>query len=271
MRLATVPRAVSEVRPRARSVVIPSEHGGWGLTAEPIALGLLLAFSWAGVAVGAVALLSFLTRTPVKLALVDHRRGRDLERTELARRVASVELVAIAFSAAVALVLAGPAWLVPIGVAAPLFAVELWFDARSRGRRLTPELAGAVGMSSVVAAIVVAGGGAWALAVAAWLLLAARSSGAIPFIRIQIARLHQRPSGPSVSDRFQLLALVLAVSAWIVEPDVVAGSVLVAAVAGLHVWWVRRSPVPPAKVLGLRQAALGAALVIVTALGVHLS
>jgi hypothetical protein len=161
--------------------------------------------------------------------------------------------------------------LVPIGVAAPLFAVELWFDARSRGRRLTPELAGAVGMSSVVAAIVVAGGGAWALAVAAWLLLAARSSGAIPFIRIQIARPHQRPSGPRVSDRFQLLALVLAASAWIVEPDVVAGSVLVAAVAGLHVWWVRRSPVPPAKVLGLRQAALGAALVIVTALGVHLS
>jgi hypothetical protein len=251
--------------------VIPSEHGGWGLTAEPIALGLLLAASWAGVAIGAVALLSFVARTPVKLALVDHRRGRDLQRTELARRVASVELIAIAVSAGIAVAIAGPAWLVPIGLATPLFAVELWFDVRSRGRRLMPELAGALGMSSVAAAIVVAGGGTWTLAAAAWLLLAARSSAAIPFVRAQIARLHQRPSGTGLSDRFQMLALVLAMSAWFVEPDVVAGSVTVAAVAGLHVWWVRRSPVPPAKVLGLRQTALGAVLVIVTALGVHLS
>ncbi|RLE22124.1 MAG: hypothetical protein DRJ50_08160, partial [Actinobacteria bacterium] len=47
-----------------RSVAIPSEHGGWGLTGEPILLGLLLAFSWAGAAVGAAALLAFLVRTP---------------------------------------------------------------------------------------------------------------------------------------------------------------------------------------------------------------
>ena len=44
--------------------------------------------------------------------------------------------------------------LVPLAVAAPLFAVELWFDARSRGRRLVPALCGAVGISAVVAVIV---------------------------------------------------------------------------------------------------------------------
>ena len=51
----------------------------------------------------------------------------------------------------------------------------------------------------------------------------------------------------------------------------IAGSVTVAAIAALHTWWVRRSPVPPAKVLGLRETALGSLLVIITALGVHLS
>ena len=42
----------ADVRPTWRTVAVPSEHGGWGLTAEPVLLGLLLAFSWSGVAVG---------------------------------------------------------------------------------------------------------------------------------------------------------------------------------------------------------------------------
>jgi YwiC-like protein len=261
----------ADVRPTWRSVAVPSEHGGWGLTAEPVLLGLLLVFSWPGVAIGAAATLSFLARTPLKLVLVDHRRGRDLDRTAVARRLASVELIAIATLGLFALAATGPRWLLPVGVAVPLFAVALWFDARSRGRRLVPELCGAVGMGSVAAAIVVAGGGAWTLAVASWLVLAARSSSAIPFVRTQIARLH-RDSGPTrTSDRFQVVALLVAASASIVDPDVIAGSLTVAAIAGLHTWWVRRSPVPPAKVLGLRQMALGSLLVIITALGVHLS
>lgn len=261
----------AEVRSTWRSVAVPSEHGGWGLTAEPVVLGLLLAFSWSGVAVGAAAMLSFLARTPLKLVLVDHRRGRDLDRTAIARRVAAVEVIAIIVLGVLALVAAGPRWLVPVGVAVPLFAVELWFDARSRGRRLVPELSGAIGMGSVVAAIVVAGGGGWTLAVGSWLVLAARSLSAIPFIRTQIARLHRGSATTRSSDLFQVAALLVAATASIVEPDVVAGSSTVAVIAGLHTWWVRRLPVPPAKVLGLRQMALGFLLVIITTLGVHLS
>src|SRR5438067_8458307 len=40
-----------------RAVVIPSEHGGWGLTLEPALLGLLVAPSIAG---GALAIAAFL-------------------------------------------------------------------------------------------------------------------------------------------------------------------------------------------------------------------
>jgi hypothetical protein len=250
-------------------VAIPSEHGGWGLTAEPIVLGLLLAFSWPGAAIGAAAMLAFLARTPVKLALVDRRRNRELERTVLARRIGAVEVLAIATLAVVALVTAGWSWVIPAAIALPLFAVELWYDIRSRGRRLVPELCGAVGMGAVAAAIIVAGDGAAALAAAAWLVLAARSIGAIPFIRTQIGRLHRAESSTRSSDLFQLLALAVAALAAVIEPDVLVGSIAVGMIVVLHLVWVRRSPVPPAKVLGLRQMALGFALVAATALGVN--
>ena len=58
-------------------------------------LGLLVGFSWSGTAIGAATLLAFLVRTPVKVALVDRRRGRTLPRTRVAWRIALVELIAL--------------------------------------------------------------------------------------------------------------------------------------------------------------------------------
>jgi hypothetical protein len=261
------PRTVV-TRPTWKAVAIPSEHGGWGLTGEPILLGLLLVFSWAGVAIGAAAMLAFLARTPLKLAMVDRRRDRELERSALARRIGLAELAAIAALGAAALLLAGWHWLVPVAVAFPLFGVELWYDVRSRGRRLVPELCGAIGMGAIAAAIVVAGDGSVRLAAAAWMILAARSIGAIPFIRTQIARLHHRAVSTRSSDLFQLLAIAVAAAAAVVDPDVLLGSLAVLVIVALHLVWMRRSPVPPALVLGIRQMALGFGLVAVTAIGV---
>jgi len=101
-----------------RSVAMPAEHGSWGLTFEPVLLGLLLA------------------------------------------------------------------------------AVELWFDMRSRSRRLLPELVGAIGMGGVAAVIVLAGGGSGRLAAACWMILAARSITAIVTVRDQVGGLHGRPGNP---------------------------------------------------------------------------
>ena len=250
-----------------RAVAMPSEHGGWGLTLEPVSLGLLVAWSGAGVALGVAAFTAFLLRTPAKLVAVDVRRGRWLDRSRLALWIAIAELAVLGSSVAVAVALAGWSWLVPAVVATPLIAVELAFDIRSRGRRLVPELCGAVGIAAAAACILLAGGRSSRLAAGVWLVLAARALGAIPFVRVQIRRLRRGHRPVWQSDLAQVIAIAVATAAVIVDRRLLLGLAGVAVLAAAQVVWVRRAPIP-AKQLGLRQMGVGLALVVVTATGV---
>jgi hypothetical protein len=266
MTVAHAGRAVGE-RAGWRAVAMPSEHGGWGLTLEPVLLGLLVGWSGAGVALGIAAFTAFLLRTPAKLVAVDVRRGRWLDRSRLALRIAILELVVLAAAVAVAAAMAGWSWLVPVVVAGPLVAIELSFDIRSRGRRLVPELCGAIGIAAVAASIVVAAGRSAELAVGVWLVLAARAIGAIPFVRVQIMRL-RRGQGPVWhSDMAQVVAVAVAAVAVVADWRLLVGLVGVMVLAVAQSSWVRRPPIP-AKQVGLRQMAIGIALVAVTAAGV---
>ena len=250
-----------------RSVAVPAEHGGWGLTLEPAVLGLLIAPSGAGLCLALAALLGFVARTPLKLVLVDASRHRHMERTRVARRLVIAELfVLTALVSAAALLALGPFW-VPVTVAAPLIGAELWFDMRSRSRRLVPELAGAVGISSVVAMIVLADGGDARLAAGLWLVLAARSVTSIPFVRDQIARLHDRPRRPSTLLAADLTAVGVAGTAVVLDCTLGAGAL---AVVGVEAYQriSARAPLPPAVVIGVRQMVLGLVVVAVTAAGV---
>ncbi len=262
------PRAAAERGPW-RTVAVPTEHGGWGLTLEPVALGLVVAWSAAGLAIGFAAFLAFLARTPLKLVLVDRRRDRTLPRTHRAAIVLGAEGAALVALAAVATVRSGGAWLVPVAVAAPLVLVELAFDARSRSRRLLPELCGAAGIAASTASIVLAGGGSGRLAAALWLVLGTRAAAAIPAVRCQIVRLRRGTGSTTGSDVTQLLSLLSAAIAVALDRRALAGAVGLAVLAAVHLVAVRR-PVPPPKVIGLRQMALGLALVAITALGTHL-
>lgn len=247
---------------------MPSEHGGWGLTAEPILLGLLVAFSWSGLAIGVAALLAFLVRTPVKLLAVDRRRGRHLERDQRARRFAIVELLLLGVLGLTAISSAGWSWLIPVAIALPLVAVEFWFDVRSRSRRLIPELCGAVGVSATAAAIVVAGDGSARLAAAASLILAGRVVASIPFVRAQIQRLRHTGVSLRVADSMQIVGVAIALVAVVVYFPVMLGALAVAVLALAQAIWMRRSPVPPPMRIGIRQMLLGFAVVIAAAVGV---
>ena len=261
--------AEREVGERAgwRAVAMPSEHGGWGLTLEPVLLGLIVAWSPAGVAVGIAAFTAFLLRTPAKLVAGDVRRGRWLDRSRLALRIAILETVVLAAAAVLAIASGGWSWLVPVLVAGPLVAIELSFEIRSRGRRLLPELCGAIGIAAAAASIVLAADRSARLAVGVWLVLAARAVGAIPFVRVQIFRL-RRGQGPVWhSDLAQAVAVALATMAFIVDRSLLLGLAGVVVLAFAQSLWVRKTPIP-AKRLGVRQMVMGLALVALTAAGV---
>lgn len=251
-----------------RQVAMPTEHGGWSLTAEPVVLGLIVAWSWAGLALGVAAMLAFVARTPLKIVLVDRWRGRWMDRSRLAARIATVEVSAIAALGVWAAVAASNGWFwVPLATAAPLVGIELWFDMRSRSRRLVPELAGTIGIGSVVAAIVLATGESTTLAVGLWVVIAARAVAAIPYARTQVFRAHGWPVTRWHSDLAQGAAVAAVAVAWSLDAIPIAPVLAVAVIAAFNIAAIR-GPVKRAVVIGLQQMTFGIAVVAITAIAV---
>jgi len=247
-----------------RSVALPAEHGGWSLTAEPVLLGLLVAWSAPGLALGVAAMVAFLARTPLKLVLVDRFRHRWLPRTRLAAQIAAIELAFLAVLVTYAASTAEPFW-VPLAVAAPLVGVELWFDMRSRSRRLVPELAGSVGIGSIATAIALADGASATMAWGLWVVIAARSVAAIPYVRTQILRVKSRPAPKWHSDAAQLAAVTGVLLGWAADLVPLAAVVVITILAVINLIAVRLAP-KPAVVIGIQQMVFGIAVILTTAI-----
>ena len=250
-----------------RSLALPSEHGGWSLTAEPALLGLLVAWSRPGLALGIAAMVAFVARTPLKLVLVDRFRNRWLPRTRLAAQIAALELALLAALVVYAVSAAQPFW-APLMVAAPLIALELWFDMRSRGRRLVPELAGSIGIGSIATAIALADGAATDLAWGLWIVIAARAVAAIPYVRAQILRSKSRPAPTWHSDAAQVAAVVSVVLGWAFDLVPAAAVVVIALLATINMGAVRLPP-RRAVVIGIQQTIFGIAVILTTAVALN--
>lgn len=256
---------------------MPAEHGGWGLTLEPGLLGVLVAPSLAGLLLGAAAVLTFLVRTPLRLVLIGrHRAGErprtatGLERTRLATRVAALELAGIVVAVfAAALLASDPLWWLPLVVAAPLFAVALWFDMRSLSRHLIPEVVGSVAIAGVAAMAALAGGAAWPLAVGAWLILGARILSSIPHVRAQVLHIHGRQAPVLPTILGDIAALAVAAAAVLLDPTLIIGAIAILGLVVIQRITLLRPP-RPAKILGVRQMILGFAVVGATAIGTWL-
>ncbi|HWJ96675.1 MAG TPA: YwiC-like family protein [Acidimicrobiales bacterium] len=247
-------------------MLVPTEHGGWGLTLEPVLLGLLVAPSWSGAGLGLAAVVLFLARTPLKVLLVDRHRRRWLPRTRMAGVSVGCYGLVLAGCAAVPLLQApGSTWL-PLVLIAPLVGAELWYDMRSRGRRLVPELAGAIGIAGVAAMIVLADGQPAGIAAACWVLLAARAVTSIVNVRDLVQGLHGRPRQPAAVWAGDAIALGLAAAAVALEPAAVVGAVAVAALIVVQ-RLLRLGPTPRAVILGLTQTGLGLVVVGAVAAG----
>ena len=201
-----------------KPVALPAEHGGWGFLAEPLVLGLVLAPSPAGACLAFAALAGFLARHPLRLWLLDRRKGVRYPRTALAERffLGYAALAALLLAGALALASA-PFW-PALAVAAPIGLLALSFDARGRSREVLPELAGAVALGASATAIALAGGAPAGVAWSAWALLALRAITSVLYVRARIRLDRGLAAGPGLVLAGHAVALAaaaaLARSAW---------------------------------------------------------
>jgi YwiC-like protein len=191
-----------------RSIALPVEHGGWGLLAEPLLVGLALSPTPAGLGFTLAALGAFLARHPLKLVLADRQRGARYPRTAIAERIAAVYGVVALTGALVAC--ASAPWSVwwPVLAAAPLGAAQLWFDSRHQGRRLVPELLGGTALGSTAAAISLSGGWPAPVAGTVWALMAFKAVTSVLYVRARLRLDRGQPAGVEAAMAAQTVALL---------------------------------------------------------------
>lgn len=196
-------------------------------------LGLLLAPTLAGSLLVVAATGAFLAQHPLSLLLADVRRGKRFPRTTMAAVFAAgYSLVALAAFVLALRFNTGGQFLTPLLLAAPLAAVQLWFDMRNRGRALTPELLGAAALGSLAAATALTGPWSLATALTVWLLLVLRSTPSILYVwaRLVLERAHQRHRVPDQAEFLPLRRAALAAA------TTAALGTVVAAAAGWLPW-----------------------------------
>ena len=252
---------------RLRSIAIPAEHGSWGLTLEPILLGLLVAPSWGGAGLAIAAFGLFLLRWPLKVTLLSRAQGRR-ERMVLALRVVVVYAVVALGGLALALTQSGwqPLW--PVALALPFGIVFYVYDARNRSRSWQAELAGPIAFSAVAPSIALADGWAFAPALALWAVLVARAVPSVLYVRARIRLDRKRPIESALPHGAHVLALAgVGAMAWagLLPPLTVGVFVLLMARA---VWGLSQYRRPVSiKVIGFSEMALGLLNVMVVAIG----
>ena len=251
-----------------KAVALPVEHGGWGFLAEPAILGLALAPSAAGACLALAALVGFLSRHPLRLLMIDRRKGARYPRTALAEGVfaGGAGLALLLLAAAFALA-PRPFWL-PLVLAVPIGLVALAFDALGRSREALPEAAGALALGASAAAIALAGGAPTGFAWGAWALLALRAVTSVLYVRARIRLDRGLAAGPRAVHVGHAAALAaatgLASAGWAPWLAPAVFLVLLARSGwGLSSW---RRPVRP-QVLGFQELGYGLLTVVLLVVG----
>ena len=250
-----------------KSVALPAEHGSWSLVSEPILLGMLIAPTWAGLALVIAAFFIFLFNRPFKVYWTDRRRGRFYERTALARRYTFI-FGAVALAAAIAaLALGGWRPFVPFLLAAPLLLIFMIYDQRP-GRHWQAELAAPVAFASLVMSVALAGGFSWGVGLALWGFMSVRAVPAVMFVRTRL----RLDKGKPVSLWKTIVAHIAAVGlvallvwqGWLPATATVAMVILLArAIWGLSDYRWHSS----VKALGFLETGFGLLAVLLVAIG----
>jgi hypothetical protein len=132
------------------ATLLPREHGSWALALEPLALAMIAAPSWRGVALALAAVALFLMRRPWHVASVPGNRARH---AQAVRVLAGLAIVAAVLGATA--IAPDPGRLaLPLVIAVAGASVFAWFDRQREARVATAECAGAMAFAALASAIV---------------------------------------------------------------------------------------------------------------------
>ena len=256
---------------RLKTIALPVEHGGWGLSLEPIVLGLVVAPSLAGLFLAIATMGAFLARHPLKLVMADRRRGRRFPRTPVAERFVLLYATVAALSLLAAIkTSASYEFMLPLVLAAPLGLIQIVYDRMSRSRALLPELAGSTAMAAVAASIALAGGWPRAAAFGLWVVLAARVVPTILYVRARLKMLHGQQAAPGMVLIMHVLALVVVLALWWAHlASALAIAALLILLARALIGFTEYDRAASAKQLGIRELCFGAMLALLVAVGYY--
>jgi len=246
-----------------RELLLPKEHGSWSLAFEPVALGLLVAPSWAGGALALAAAAGFLLRRPLKLAVT--LPDGDPRRAAARPWVAVLLLSAVTGLAGAAHLGTFPA-LWPLLLAAPCGLLFVWFDLRQGMREAEAEFAGSTAFAMLTAAFATLAGWSAPAALALAAVMLARSVPTVVAIRTFLRLGKGRPASPWPA--LATSGLALAVIAALAHRGLVpTAAAVLAVIFALRTTWLVTSlrPAWPAKRIGLLEAVLGVAMLAVLA------
>jgi hypothetical protein len=260
--------SAARARSAWRSVVLPAEHGAWGFLFEPILLGLLVAFSEAGLALGIAAINVFLVQQPLKIALKDRLRGKRYPRTELAERFVALFSALALLSGILALLTARADFLAPLLIAVPLALLQVSYAARNRGREIIPEISGAWALGASAPMIGLAGGLAMPTAFLLWFILAVRALISILYVRVRLRRARQESARVEGALILHILAFALFAALGLAGEVgagllIAFGILLVRAAKGLLA-----PKAVPTKVIGFSEIGYGVMVALLAALAV---
>lgn len=251
-----------------RGVALPVEHGAWSLWFEPVLLALLIAPSRTGMFIALLSLASLLIRQPLKVMLIDLRKGKMYQRTRQGALFVCL-YACIAAVAALAVFWRGDhhAFL-PLMPAYVVAAIVIWrFDVGGKGRDWLPEVLAAAIMSTFAVGICLAGNWAWDQSAAVGAIVLARAVPAVVYVR---ARLRQIKSGHDS----QLLPIALHTAAlcavfvlyWLaLAPLLAVVAALVLLARAVH--FLRRGTLISPRTVGIQEVALGIIYVALVAAG----
>ncbi len=267
------PAAKAKPRPtRLRGIALPNEHGAWGMLFEPIVAAMAVAFSAAAAWIAIFAISAFLIRQPLKVILASVIAGRRMPQASAAQKFLALYLAAlIAGAAGTLMTMTGPAMLMPLIIAAPLAAVSIFYDARGQSRRLVPELAGSIAITSSAPVIALAGGWATEAAIALWAIMLCRWVPSILYVRNRLLLEKNKRFSAAIpvaaSAAAVLITAALAVYGLCPRLVVLMMVILIArAAVGLSPYSKRRK----AQQIGIFEVLFGAATVLSVILGYHL-